>query len=91
MKVKDAPAKFKAVKKEKKSNQPTLYMTKIQICNFSFGYSLTTTAKKKSYMFSAEGKTSERHLIQTEIESGVVEAAENESLIVSHQREKRLL
>lgn len=47
--------------------------------------------KKKSHMLSAEGKTSERHLIQTEIESGVVEAAENESLIVSHQREKRLL
>lgn len=48
-------------------------------------------SKKKSYMFSAEGKTSEGHLIQTEIESGVVEAAENESLIVSNQREKRLL
>lgn len=47
--------------------------------------------KKKSHMFSAEGKTSEGHLIQTEIESGVVEAAENESLIVSHQREKWLL
>lgn len=47
--------------------------------------------KKKNHTFSAEGKTSERHLIQTEIESGVVEAAENESLIVSHQREKRLL
>lgn len=51
MKVKDAPATFKAVKKEKKSNQPTLYMTKIQICNFSFGYSLTTTAKKIIHVF----------------------------------------
>lgn len=58
-----------------------------EISTLEEAFSLLTTAwqqeQLKSNIFPAEGQTSKRHLIQTEIKSGVTEAVENESLIVS--------